>query len=139
MQNDPTYKENYKKLIALSSPEELKRRKSAFEEKQPKLDASKPSEPVTWEGSEAEIAYKAEIEELKSLIASHRDLISSLSAELQYSNLYKSGGSLSKQDRIDLEREKARLRNAQKDIELTYKAILHNNEMMQKALIKIFK
>ena len=139
MQNDPTYKENYKRLMSLSSAKELQRRKTEFEEKQPKLDASKPSEPVKWEGSEPEIAYKAEIEELKSLIASHRDLISSLSAELQYSNLYKSGGSLSKQDRIDLEREKARLRNAQKDIELTYKAILHNNELMQKALIKIFK
>ena len=63
----------------------------------------------------------------------------SLSSATNRLYLRKSGGSLSKQDKIDLEREKARLRNTQKDIELTYKAILHNNELMQKALIKIFK
>lgn len=51
----------------------------------------------------------------------------------------KSGGTLSKQDRIEIENAKHNNKLKEKDMELTYKAIMHNNEMLQKALLKIFK
>lgn len=51
---------------------------------------------------------------------------------------YKSGGRLTKNERIEIEREKANLKAKQKVVELTYRAILHNNEMLQKSLIKVF-
>jgi len=51
----------------------------------------------------------------------------------------KKGGSLSKEDRIEIERFKAQNKSQAKSVELSFKAILHNNEMLQKALIKVFK
>jgi len=49
------------------------------------------------------------------------------------------GGGLSKQDKMDIDQNKAEYTRKQKDTEMTFKAIFHNNEMLQKALIKVFK
>ena len=49
---------------------------------------------------------------------------------------FKSGGDVSK---LDVEREKSERERKIKNVEMTYKAIIHNNEMLQRALIKIFK
>lgn len=51
----------------------------------------------------------------------------------------KKGGSMSKEEKLELQREKQNAVSALKGTELIYKAILHNNEMLQKALIKVFK
>jgi hypothetical protein len=51
----------------------------------------------------------------------------------------KSGGTLSKSEKLEIEREKSEYRRRLKETELAYKAIMHNNEMLQKALIKVFK
>lgn len=51
----------------------------------------------------------------------------------------KGGTTLSKEDRMEIERAKTDSIVAMKETELVYKAILHNNEMLQKALIKVFK
>jgi len=51
----------------------------------------------------------------------------------------KKGGSLTKQEKIEIENLKNSHKSRMKEMELAYKAILHNNEMLQKALIKVFK
>jgi hypothetical protein len=52
---------------------------------------------------------------------------------------YKKGGSLSASEKRQLAKEKDDRTDNRKEAELTFKAILHNNEMLQKALIKVFK
>ena len=51
----------------------------------------------------------------------------------------KAGGSLTKQDKMDIDDNKAENKRISKDEEMTFKAILHNNEILQKALIRVFK
>lgn len=51
----------------------------------------------------------------------------------------KQGTSLTKQDRLELQRDKERSVKDLKQSELVFKSILHNNEMLQRALIKVFK
>lgn len=51
----------------------------------------------------------------------------------------KSGGSLTKEERSELQRENAEYKMKMKELELFYKSIMHNNQMLQKALIKVFK
>ena len=60
---------------------------------------------------------------------------------MQYNLLQfrKKGGTLSKEDRIELEERKAALKRSEKNTERIFKTILHNNEMLQKSLIKLFK
>lgn len=53
--------------------------------------------------------------------------------------MYKSGGNLSKQDRIDIDNAKSESTRKLKNSELIFKSIINNNEMLQKALIKVFK
>lgn len=131
-------REEHSKLI---SEETQQAERAAYEKEQERLWGSKTDKP--WEESASYQAYKDRIKKSEEAMKPFMDQLQqkqmALSAATNRLYLRKSGGSLSKQDRIDLEREKAKLRNTQKDIELTYKAILHNNELMQKALIKIFK
>ena len=49
--------------------------------------------------------------------------------------VFKSGGDVSK---LDVENAKSEHNRKLKNIEMAYKAIMHNNEILQKALIKIF-
>jgi hypothetical protein len=51
----------------------------------------------------------------------------------------KKGGSLSKQDKLELQRDKEAAAAVLKKAQLVYESILHNNEMMQTALIKVLK
>ena len=51
----------------------------------------------------------------------------------------KKGRSLSKEDRIDIERFKAITKSNSKQLELAFKTILQSNELLQKSLIKVFK
>lgn len=51
----------------------------------------------------------------------------------------KKGGGLSRADKIAIDKEKFYNARRLKDTEMTYKAIMHDNEMLQKALIKVFK
>lgn len=53
--------------------------------------------------------------------------------------LVKKGGSLTKAERSELQRENAQYKQKLKELELFHKSIMHNNEMLQKALIKVFK
>lgn len=57
----------------------------------------------------------------------------------QATRLYKAGGSLSKQDIMDIDDNKAEHTRHEKEEEMVFKAILHNNEMLEKALSRVFK
>lgn len=43
------------------------------------------------------------------------------------------------QDKIDYDNMRDAKRSNEKDLDLVFKAILHNNEMLEKSLIKVFK
>lgn len=141
LSSNPEFKKLREEHSNLISEETQKAEKAAYEKEQKRLSGSKTDKP--WEESTSYQSYKDRIKKSEEAMKPFMDQLKQkqmiLSSATNRLYLRKSGGSLSKQDRIDLEREKARLRNTQKDIELTYKAILHNNELMQKALIKIFK
>ena len=51
----------------------------------------------------------------------------------------KKGGGLTKDEKMEIENLKNNHKSKVKELELAYKAVLHNNEMLQKALIKVFK
>ena len=51
----------------------------------------------------------------------------------------KKGGTLNKTEQLELQRDKERATKDVKQTELIFKSIIHNNEMLQKALIKVFK
>jgi hypothetical protein len=52
----------------------------------------------------------------------------------------KTGGkALTKDEQIDIDNAKFNNAKRLKDTEWAYKAIMHNNKMLQKALIKVFK
>lgn len=51
----------------------------------------------------------------------------------------KGGTALTKEEKIDIDNAKFNNAKRLKDTEWAYKAIMHNNEMLQKALIKVFK
>ena len=53
--------------------------------------------------------------------------------------LFRSGGSVTGADRIEMEKIKADSRKSTKELEMFYKSILHDSEMLQKTLIKVFK
>ena len=46
---------------------------------------------------------------------------------------------LTLQDKIDYDNMRDAKRSNEKDLDLVFKAILHNNEMLEKSLIKVFK
>ena len=52
---------------------------------------------------------------------------------------YKKGGSLTYAQKYNIEASKIKGKKEIKDVEQFYKAIFHNNEMLQKSLIKVFK
>lgn len=56
-----------------------------------------------------------------------------------YYGIYKKGGSLSKEEKIEINKEKANSESKIKNDEMIYKLMMHNNEMLQKALINVFK
>ncbi|MGV8961990.1 MAG: hypothetical protein ACOH2V_01235 [Candidatus Saccharimonadaceae bacterium] len=51
----------------------------------------------------------------------------------------KKGGGMTVAEKIQLENVKYNHKRKLKEVELEYKAIMHNNEMLQKSLIKVFK
>ena len=60
---------------------------------------------------------------------------------MTFQNSYKKGGKveLTAQEKMDLDNNRYNNVRKLKDTEMTYKAIMHNNEMLQKSLIKVFK
>ena len=98
---------------------------------------------LTFEGSDYEKAYIEKAKRAREKVEPFTTDLQSLKdkASMQYNLLQfiKKGGTLSKEDRIELEERKAALKRSEKNTERISKTILHNNEMLQKSLIKIFK
>lgn len=130
-----------KSYITMTDPNYINNLRSEYDKEQSKFTTTKSN--VPWEKSESYLKYVKERDALKKqwedasqIIKNKQSQVKEATTNLMYR---KAGGTLSKQDRIDLEYEKAKLRSLQKDKELSYKTILKSNELLQKALIKIFK
>ena len=93
-----------------------------------------------WEESTQYANWQNLIKEKQNAIKPFTDNFERLRIMQQFGQyLYKSGGTLSKQDRIEIENEKSESKRKLKDTEIAFKSILNNNQMLQKALIKVFK
>lgn len=95
-----------------------------------------------WEQSQFYKGWQSDIDKTKASLELVNKPLENLKAEqsLRQSMLFlKKGGSLSKEDRLDIERFKMSNKIQTKNAEMAFKAILQNNEMLQKALIKVFK
>lgn len=99
---------------------------------------------ATWEESLPYKNWEKEKSRLQGILTTTQEPLSKtqflLNQALQ-AKIYgfKSGGSLSRADRIAIQRDKSESQRRLKETEMAYKAIMHNNEMLQKALIKVFK
>ena len=136
---DPKLKALSDEYTKMLSPEYEAQLKSDYEAKA----ALSPNEVKTpWETSVAKKNLDALRKQKYDQIMSAKKPYEDLSNELSYKRatlFVKSGGSLTKADRIELQDRKDSQRRREKDIELTYKMIMHNNEMLYKSLIKVFK
>lgn len=93
-----------------------------------------------WEDSSYYKKWSKQVNDAKKLVELKAKNIQDLMTAQYYQQaMLKKGGSLSKEDRIEIEREKKSLSRDEKILELTFKAIMHNNEMLQKSLIRVFK
>lgn len=81
-------------------------------------------------------AWKAKIDAASQPLKKYHDQLNALNISLQYPS-WKLGGTISRKEEIEEIKEANERRR--KDTEDTYKTILHNNQMMEKSLIKIFK
>ncbi len=93
-----------------------------------------------WEESTHYKQWQDDVTKTKSRVETLYKPIQNLMIAQQFQQqLLKSGGSLSKQDKIDIQRDKAESVRELKELEMSFKAIMHNNEMLQKSLIRVFK
>ena len=136
---DPKLKALSDEYIKISSPEYEAKAKADYEAKV----AMSPNDVKTpWESSVAKKNLDALIKQKYDQIMAAKQPYENLSNELSYRRALlfaKSGGSLSKADRLEIEERKSESRRKEKDMEMFYKAIMHNNEMLYKSLIKVFK
>jgi hypothetical protein len=56
-----------------------------------------------------------------------------------YQPYYKKGGSMTQDDRVQLLKMKNAHQKEMKELEMFYKSIFADNELLQKSLIKVFK
>jgi hypothetical protein len=96
----------------------------------------------TFEESPYYTRWQAQLKNAKTAVDNLWEPIKGMQLAIQYQQPIQSakkGGSLSKDDQLEIQRDKNASTANLKQTELIYKAILHNNEMLQKALIKVFK
>lgn len=93
-----------------------------------------------WESSaEAKQLQSIQKAAKEKLDLEYKPLIDLQVAQQYRSPYFKQGGSISLEDKVKLERYKEAVKRNNKEVELAYKTIKDNNEMLQKALIKVFK
>lgn len=100
----------------------------------------------TFEESQQYKDWQNKLKEHKDMLDQLYKPIEVMKLAMQYGqplskiSLYKSGGlTLTKEDRLEIQRDKRAGEYEFKKAELLFKAIIHNNEMLQKSLIKVFK
>lgn len=136
LSNDPNLVNLQKQYTDLSSDEEYAKRKSAYDQMVKNSGAEMPE----FEESQAYKNYANQIKGLEKKITPLTERIQRVQMAQYYQQpvpFAKSGGSLSKSDRIEIEAFKDENKRRLKDAEMTLKSIMHNNEMLQKALLKI--
>ena len=136
---DPKLKALSDEYTQIASPEYEAKAKADYEAK---LKLSPNDVKTPWESSIAKKNLDALIKQKYDQIMAAKQPYENLSNEASYRRallFVKSGGSLSKADRLEIEERKSENRRREKDMEMFYKAIIHNNEMLYKSLIKVFK
>lgn len=136
---DPKLKALSDEYTQIASPEYEAKAKADYEAK---LKLSPNDVKTPWESSIAKKNLDALIKQKYDQIMVAKQPYENLSNELSYKRALlfaKSGGSLSKADRLEIEERKSESRRKEKDKGMFYKAIMHNNEMLYKSLIKVFK
>lgn len=98
----------------------------------------------TFEESKYHTDWQTRIKNAEKALNLVMDPVRQYQSKLQFDQstaFLKKGGTtgLSKQDHIDIENAKYNNTRKLKDTEMAFKAIIHNNEMLQRALIKVFK
>lgn len=141
--NNEDYQSLMKEYADLDSPENLERIDKEYKDQLNNMSALGGSSNLTLQQSNGYLnmlSRKKALEEAMKPYSKQLQNLGNKYQQLQYRYLYrKSGGTLTLTDRIELEKFKGGQRAAEKDLERTFKAILHNNEMLEKSLIKIFK
>ena len=117
-----------------TNPSYLEKLKKDYDLNRSKLTASESTTP--WEESQEFINYKNSMKDLELRMKPFIKISNDKQMMLNRASmmLQRSGGSLSKKDRMELEEHKAKLKSS----ELVYKQILNNNQLLLKSLIKIF-
>lgn len=146
--NDPTYKghvESYNKLLAGEDAV-----KTAYDSEKAAWLKSHPSQSgeLKYEDSNAYKNWQSKIDASKRILEPYNKKFESLNLAMNLGiptgNIfnvigYAKGGSLSKEDKIEIEKVKLESKRKQKDVELLYKSIMHDNDILNKSLIKVFK
>jgi hypothetical protein len=142
MMNDPALKSMSKEYTNLVGQEEYDKRKAAFEA----LKKANPSAVgvSTFEESAGYKTYQDEIKRKQAELEQLMEPVRMRQQQMQYFaplQFAKKGGKvdLTKQDRMEIDNNKFENLKRLRSTELTYKAIMHNNEILQKSLIKVFK
>lgn len=134
--SSPEYTGAYKEYETAFSPESENEVKTAFDKiiKDPTRNVN-----LTLEDYEPykELLSKRKLATEKWKAAQQK--IGSLNLQYSLIGSKAKGGSLSKEDRIEIDKAKSNNKRKEKDLEYIYKSILKNNELLQKALLKIWK
>ncbi len=144
LQNSPEMKELQEKAKLIYSKDRENYWRKLYEENKSKLLPKSGEYTVSFENSDFYKKWQSEKDALKN----RAELINTpyleairkaQSAQHRWMLGMKKGGSLTKAERSELQRENAQYKQKLKELELFYKSIMHNNDMLQKALIKVFK
>lgn len=141
--NDPNAKLLQQRMAeyeALTSGDEEAKYRKLYEDR--KAQASSGNYYPTFEGSPEEKQFKNAAAAKYRDIQNLSDLVKQNYMRMQYyqpAMLAKKGATLNFKEKSELQALKQDYENKMKSIEQAYKAIMHNNEMLQKALIKVFK
>lgn len=147
MMNDPSLKQESKIYSDLIGQGEYDKRSAAF-------DAFKKANPNakflgngTFEESQDYKNYQDEIKRARERLELKYEPVRTRQQQMQFFaplQFQRKGGkvkssNLTKQDIMDIDNNNAENIKRLKSTELVYKAIIHNNEMLQRSLIKVFK
>ena len=146
--NDPQYKTFMDNYVA-HDESAIKLKENWEKNWKPKYSYS--TKESDWNESPELAKWKARKEQLDKILKMYQDrykiigMSTSMGVSPGYLNLpniptsYAKGGSLAPGEYLEAVRLQTEGKRKDKELELFYKAIMHNNAMLQKALIKVFK
>ena len=145
--NDPNFKSLTTQLNDLQSTSYTDKLAADYKTKRDNIIKSRGGDsstltdlPEKWEDSADYKTYKSKIDTLNKNRQVYLDKFGNYSMRMNMGlPIWAKGGSVTGADRIEMERIKSESKRKMKDQELLYKSIMHDNDILQKALIKVFK